>query len=119
VTAHRRAKGIALDGMLFIVHSVIAALAVPIAASVLRYSILFSIQQFYPYIAVSAGKQMYWILLQTPYFPAQIGIGLLWGFQVGRHYRNRPHDLGVDSTRIGACLVVVVCAAAASGCLRR
>lgn len=75
--------------MLFIVHSVIAALGVPIAASVLRYSILLSVQQFYPSTAVSAGKQMHWILLQTPYFPAQIVIGLLWGFQVGRHYRNR------------------------------
>lgn len=32
---------------------------------------------------------MHWILLQTPYFPAQIVVGLLWGFQVGHHYRHR------------------------------
>ena len=75
--------------MLFILHSLIGALNVPIAASVLRYSILLSVQQFYLSMAVSAGNQMHWILVQTPYFLAKILIGLLLGFQMGRHYRNR------------------------------
>jgi hypothetical protein len=89
VAAHRGAKEIALDGLRFLVHSVIAVIGVPVAASIIRYSILLSLQQFYPSVAVRAGKQMHWILLQTPYFPVQILIGLLWGFQVGRHYRHR------------------------------
>ncbi|HZZ16364.1 MAG TPA: hypothetical protein VFE08_10420 [Candidatus Sulfotelmatobacter sp.] len=32
---------------------------------------------------------MDWILLETPYFPVQIVIGLLWGFQLGRRYGHR------------------------------
>jgi hypothetical protein len=83
VAAYRNAKQIALGGLQFLVHTVIAAIGVPVAASILRYSILLSLQQFYPSIAVRAGKQMHWILLQTPYFPAQIVIGLLWDFKSG------------------------------------
>jgi hypothetical protein len=81
VAQHRGAKEITLDGLLFLVHSLIAAIGVPVATSILRYSILFLLQQFYPSIAVSAGNRMHWILLQTPYFPAQIVIGLLLGFK--------------------------------------
>lgn len=83
------ARQTALIGLRFLIHSAVAAIGVPVATSVLRYSILLSIQEFYPSAGLRVGKQLHWILLQTPYFPAQITMGLLLGFQVGRFFRHR------------------------------
>jgi hypothetical protein len=107
VAQHRGAKEITLDGLLFLVHSLIAAIGVPVAASILRYSILFLLQQFYPSIAVSAGNRMHWILLQTPYFPAQIVIGLLLGFQVGAECWNRLRGDWMESLQVGFELFII------------
>ena len=85
----RRIAPIALAGLQFLIHLLVAAIGVPVAASVLRYSILFFLEQFYPSLSLRVGRQMHWILLQTPYFPVQIIIGLVWGFQLGRHFRHR------------------------------
>jgi hypothetical protein len=58
-------------------------------ASVLRYSIVLSLQRFCPSLSFRAGQRMEWILFDTPYFPVQILIGLLWGFQLGRRYGHK------------------------------
>jgi hypothetical protein len=88
VTEHRGARQIALTGLRFLIHFVVAAIGVPVVASVLRYSILLSVQEFDPSFSLRVGRQMQWILLQTPYFPVQIIIGLLMGFRIGRHFRE-------------------------------
>ncbi len=81
----RSRREIALDGLRFIVHLTVSAIGVPIAASVLRYSIVVPLHEVFPLVSLRTG---HWILLQTPYFPVQIVIGLLWGFQLSRRYRH-------------------------------
>jgi hypothetical protein len=73
----------------FLGHLILSAIGVPVIASVLRYSILLSLQQFYPSLSFRAGQRMEWILMETPYFPVQILIGLLLGFQLSRRYRHK------------------------------
>jgi hypothetical protein len=73
----------------FLGNLLVSALGVPIMASVLRYSILLSVQQFYPSFSFRAAQRMDWILMETPYFPVQVFIGLLWGFQLGRRYGHK------------------------------
>lgn len=77
---------IALNGLRFLVHLTISTFGVPVAASILRYSIVIPLHELTPAVSLHTG---HWILLQTPYFPVQIGLGLLWGFLLGRRYRHR------------------------------
>jgi hypothetical protein len=69
-----------------VVHLIISFIGVPVAASVLRYSIVIPLHQVFPSVSLRTG---HWTLLQTPYFPVQITIGLLWGFQLARRYKHR------------------------------
>jgi hypothetical protein len=78
-----------MTGLIFLGHVIVSAFGVPVIASVLRYSILLSLQLFYPSVSLRAGQSMQWILMETPYFPVQILIGLLWGFQLGRRYGHK------------------------------
>lgn len=76
-------------GVLFAVHSAVGTIGVPVAASVLRYSLLIVLQQFNPSLSVRAGEWMQHMLMETPYFPVQIFLGLLLGFQLGRRYEHK------------------------------
>lgn len=49
------------------------------------YSLLLPLHQFSPSVG---SRTVRWILTETPYFPLQIFVGLLWGFQLSRRYRH-------------------------------
>jgi len=76
---------IVTNGLWLILHFCIAAIGVPIAAAVLAYSVLLPLHQFFPSVG---SRTVHWILTETPYFPLQIFVGLLWGFQLSRRYRH-------------------------------
>jgi len=75
-----------MNGLRFLLHLILSAVGVRVMASVLRYSFVVPLHQFFPSLSLRTG---HWILLQTPYFPVQIVLGLLWGFQLGRRYGHR------------------------------
>lgn len=70
----------------FIVHQFIATLGIDIFAGFLTAYVFDVLRLF--------GKNLpqhtkFWILTGTPYYPVQIGLGLLVGWLVGRHVRHR------------------------------
>jgi hypothetical protein len=84
-----RAREYLIAVVCFFGHFIVGAIGVPVMASVLRYSILLFLHEFDPSLSIRAGQWMQWILMETPYFPVQIFIGLLWGFQLGRRYEHK------------------------------
>ena len=84
--AHVGVRGYAVDGLYFLGHLLLSTLGVVVAAAVLTYSIVLPLHVFFPSLN---SRTVHWILTETPYFPVQIVVGLLWGFQLGRRYRQR------------------------------
>ena len=77
----------AMDVLHFLGHLALSTLGVAgVAAPVLTYSVVLSLHPFFPSLST---RTVHWILTETPYFPVQIVVGLLWGFQLGRRYQHR------------------------------
>jgi hypothetical protein len=85
VTAHRSPHEVATNVLHFLVHLTTGAIGTPIMSAVLTYSVLLPLHQFFPFLG---SRTVHWILTETPYFPVQIMVGLLCGFQLGRRYRH-------------------------------
>lgn len=79
-TRHR-----AINTLRFVAHLIAGTLGVIITASVLTYSAFGMLHPFFPAIG---SRTVNIILTETPYFPVQILVGLLWGLQLGRRYRH-------------------------------
>jgi hypothetical protein len=82
LSAHERAMNV----LHFLGHLSMSTLGVAVTAAVLTYSVVLPLHQFFPSLN---SRTVHWILTETPYFPVQILVGLLWGFQLGRRYRHR------------------------------
>ncbi|MGA8508936.1 MAG: hypothetical protein WB762_25290 [Candidatus Sulfotelmatobacter sp.] len=77
----------AMDVLHFLGHLALSTLGVvAVAAPVLIYSVVLSLHPFFPSLGT---RTVHWILTETPFFPVQIVVGLLLGFQLGRRYRHR------------------------------
>lgn len=80
-------RGRTADVLHFLGHLALSTLGVAVvAAPVLTYSIVLSLHPFFPSLGT---RTVHWILTETPFFPVQIAVGLLWGFLLGRRYRQR------------------------------
>lgn len=76
-----------MDVLHFLGHLALSTLGVVgVAAPVLTYSVVLSLHPFFPSLGM---RTVHWILTETPFFPVQIVVGLLWGFQLGRRYQHR------------------------------
>ncbi len=75
----------AMNVLRFLGHLIISTFGVGIAAAVLTYSVVLPLHLFIPSLN---SRTVHWILTETPYFPVQILVGLLWGFQLGRRYQH-------------------------------
>lgn len=75
-----------MEGLYFLGHLALSTLGVVLVAAVLTYSVVLSLHPFFPSLGT---RTVHWILTETPYFPVQIVVGLLWGFQLGRRYQHR------------------------------
>jgi hypothetical protein len=84
--AHVGVRERAVDGLYFLGHLALSTLGVGVVAAVLTYSVVLSLHPFFPSLGT---RTVHWILTETPYFPVQIVVGLLWGFQLGRRYQHR------------------------------
>jgi hypothetical protein len=84
--AHVGVRGRAVDGLYFLGHLALSTLGVGVVAAVLTYSVVLSL---HPFFSSLDTRTVHWILTETPYFPVQIVVGLLWGFQLGRRYQHR------------------------------
>jgi hypothetical protein len=84
--AHGGFRGRAVDGLCFLGHVALSTLGVVVVAATLTYSVVLSL---HPFFSSLGTRTVGWILTETPYFPVQIVVGLLWGFQVGRRYQHR------------------------------
>jgi hypothetical protein len=76
----------ALDTLRFLVHLIASTLGVTVTAAILAYSVALTLHPIFPPIG---SRTVHWILTETPYFPVQIVVGLLWGFQLGRRYGHK------------------------------
>lgn len=85
----RNARDYPISLVRFVGHLLLGAIGAPVMASVLRYSILFFLAQFDPPLSSRAAHWMQQVLMETPFFPVQIFIGLLWGFQFGRRWEHK------------------------------
>jgi hypothetical protein len=70
----------------FFIHLAVSTLGVVILAAFLVFSVTEALHPFFPTIGSRTAS---WILTETPYFPVQIALGLLIGFQMGRRYKHR------------------------------
>jgi len=88
LSLHRHGIGErAMDVLHFLGHLALSTLGVAgVAAPLLTYSVVLSLHPLFPSLGMRAAS---WILTETPFFPVQIIVGLLWGFQLGRRYRHR------------------------------
>src|ERR1700730_9554874 len=73
----------AMNVLHFLGHLLISTFGVGVAAAVLTYAVVPPLHLFFPSLGPRTAG---WILTETPYFPVQIVIGLLWGFEIGRRY---------------------------------
>ena len=80
------AGGYAMNVLRFLGYLLISTFGVGITAAVLAYSVVLPLHQFFPSLG---SRTVHWILTETPFFPVQIVVGLLWGFQLGRCYQHR------------------------------
>jgi len=83
VKSHRNTHQILTTTLWFLVHLLIGSIGVLVASGLVAYSIVLPLHSFLP--SVGEGTA-HWILTETPYFPLQILVGLLLGFQLGRRY---------------------------------
>jgi hypothetical protein len=82
-----RVRDCATNALYFLGHLALSTLGVAVvAAPVLTYSVVLSLHPFFPLLTT---RTVHWILTETPFFPVQIIVGLLWGFQLGRRYPRR------------------------------
>src|SRR5579864_8043011 len=81
-----RARERATNVLHFLGHLLVSTLGVPVAAAVVTYSVVLPLHHLFPSLS---SRTVHWILTETPYFPVQIIVGLLLGFQLGRRYRHR------------------------------
>jgi len=86
ISGRLSARECAMNVLRFLGHLIISTFGVVVAAAVLTYSIVLPLHLFIPSLN---SRTVHWILTETPYFPVQILVGLLWGFQLGRRYRHR------------------------------
>ncbi len=85
--ANVRVPDCVVSGLYFLGHLALSTLGVGfVAAPVLTYTVVLSLHPFFPSLG---PRTVHWILTETPFFPVQIILGLLWGFQLGRRYRHR------------------------------
>jgi hypothetical protein len=85
--AHFGIRQCAINGLYFLGHLVLSTFGVGVvAAPILTYSVVLPLHQFFPSLGT---RTVHWVLTETPYFPVQIVVGLLCGFQIGRRYRHR------------------------------
>lgn len=82
----RTARECVMNVLRFLAHLIVSTLGVGITAAALTYSVVLPLHQFFPSLG---SRTVHWILTETPYFPVQIAVGLLWGFQLGRRYRHK------------------------------
>ena len=75
----------ALNALRFLVHLIISTIGVAVVAAVMTYAVVLPLHQFFSSLG---PRTVHWILTETPFFPVQIVVGLLWGFQLGRRYRH-------------------------------
>src|SRR5216683_2992540 len=80
----------AMNVLHFLGHLLISTFGVGVAAAVLTYAVVLPLHLFFPSLGPRTAG---WILTETPYFPVQIVIGLLWGFEIGRRYPLKRGDL--------------------------
>jgi hypothetical protein len=83
MSGQRNRREGAVNALRFLVHLMVSTFGVGVAAAVLTYSVVLSLHLFFPSLG---SRAVHWILTETPYFPVQIAVGLLWGFQLGRRY---------------------------------
>jgi hypothetical protein len=76
-----------MNALYFLGHLALSTLGVGgVAAPVLTYSVVLFLHPFFPSLGT---RTVGWILTETPFFPVQIVVGLLWGFQLSRRYGHR------------------------------
>ena len=71
--------------LIFLMHQLISTVGVLVFASLLGTTVFEILGQ------VGLPIQMrfvHWILTETPYFPVQIGLGLLWGWLIGYRFKH-------------------------------
>lgn len=73
-------------GVLFILHQYIGTLGIVISAAYLTAYAFDVLRLFGKPIP---SERIYWVLTGTPYYPVQIGLGLLLGWLIGRHLQHR------------------------------
>ncbi len=106
ISGRLSARECAMNVLRFLGHLIISTFGVVVAAAVLTYSIVLPLHLFIPSLN---SRTVHWILTETPYFPVQILVGLLWGFQLGRRYRHRAHAMDMDRAGFGYCFPYPVC----------
>ena len=106
--AHQSVRQNAVDALYFVGHVALSTLGVGFVAAVMTYSVVFSLHLFFPSLTT---RTVHWILTETPYFPVQIVVGLLWGFQLGRRYQHRVMLWILDCPRVGHQHPDPICAA--------
>jgi hypothetical protein len=78
-------KSLLKSVLIFLSHQIISTLGVLVFASLLGTTVFEILSQ------VGIPLQMrsvQWALTETPYFPVQIGLGFLWGWLIGRRFRQ-------------------------------
>jgi hypothetical protein len=72
-----------VNALRFVIHLIVSTFGVAVAAAVLTYAVVLPLHLFFPSLGPRTAG---WILTETPYFPVQIVIGLLWGFEIARRH---------------------------------
>ena len=81
-----QARERATNALRFLVHLFASTIGVTTMAAVVTFSVVLTLHPIFPSIG---SRTAHWILTETPYFPVQIFVGLLWGFYLGRRYAHR------------------------------
>jgi hypothetical protein len=70
----------------FLAHQIVSSYGIAVIAyylGILVFKLLF------PSGGPHSMRPLYWILTETPFFPVQIGLGLLYGWSLGRYLKHR------------------------------
>jgi hypothetical protein len=94
----------ALDALRFLVHLIASTLGVTVTAAVVAYSVVLTLHPIVPSIG---SRTVHWILTETPYFPVQILVGSLLGFQLGHRYGHRVMLCTWFMPALGVALLVL------------
>ena len=71
--------------LLFVFHVLVSTAGVIVGAVTISYSLIAAVQQVYAHASFRSAS---WILTETPFFPVQILLGLVWGFVWFRRFRH-------------------------------